>query len=82
MLSMLAREKLESSSMRNNPLISKILTLMRAKAGLKDLISGSITLTSGGLPLYGLSLYFGRNYYGNALQKDIPRYCEVHKQQT
>lgn len=79
---MLTRERLESSSMRNNPLICKLLTLMRAKDGLKDHISGSIALTSGGLPPYRLSLYFGRNYYGNALQKDVPRYCEVHKQQT
>lgn len=53
--------------MRNNLLIRELLTLMRSKALLKDYISGSITATSGGLPLHGL--YFGRNYYDNALQR-------------
>lgn len=81
LLSMLTIEKLQSSTMRNNLLISELLTLMKAKAALKDHISGSITAASGGLPLYRLSLYFGRNYYDNALQKDVPSYCEVHKQQ-
>lgn len=53
--------------MRNNLLIRELLTLMRSKALLKDCISGSITASSGGLPLY--RLYFGRNYYDNVLQR-------------
>lgn len=68
--------------MRNNLFVSKLLTLVRAKAALKDHISGSITATSGWFPLYRLSLYFGRNDYVSALRKDIPSYRDVHKKQT